>query len=67
VRIGPANDAEFLAIEAFDFEPRAPIGLTPAIYSSRDDAFVAVPAGQTVKRQAVRRAVADLVISVSPS
>ena len=38
-------DDEFLPVEAFDFEPRAPVGLIAAIDALRDDALDALVAG----------------------
>src|SRR5690349_4122749 len=58
LRIAPSDDYEFLAVETFRFQPRAPIGLIPTINALRDNAFEAALAGQTMES----RALADLMI-----
>src|SRR5207253_1759824 len=55
--IAPADDDELLAVEAFRLQPRASVGLIPAIDALRDNAFVAIFAGQPVEG----RALADLM------
>ncbi|HXD90253.1 MAG TPA: hypothetical protein VNU00_04275 [Candidatus Binataceae bacterium] len=59
-RVGPADDDEFLAVEAFRLQPSAPTGLIPTINALRDNAFAATLAGQTMES----RALADLMIVV---
>jgi hypothetical protein len=61
LRVTPSDDDKFLPVEAFDFEPRTPVGLVPAISAFRYDALNTVFAGQPVER----RAMPDLVIIVS--
>src|SRR5271169_5419398 len=60
LRVTPPDDDEFLAVEAFRLQPRAPIGLIPTINALRDNAFEAVLAGQTMEG----RALADLMIVI---
>jgi hypothetical protein len=43
--IAPANDDEFLAVEALGLEPSTPVGLVSARDTLRYDAFQAVLAG----------------------
>jgi hypothetical protein len=45
LRVSPPDDDEFLAVEAFRLQPRAPTGLIPTINALRDDAFEAALAG----------------------
>jgi hypothetical protein len=59
--IAPADDNKFFPVEAFDFEPRAPIRLIPAIGALRYNALDTVFAGYPVEL----RAASDLVIVVS--
>jgi hypothetical protein len=59
--ITPPDDNELFPVEALNLQPRAMVGLIPAIDTFRDDAFNAVFAGQPMKR----RAMPDLVIVVS--
>ena len=54
-------DDEFLPVDAFDFEPRAPVGLIAAIDALRHDALDTMLAGQLMEFLAT----SDLVIVVS--
>src|SRR5262249_57714544 len=52
LRVTPPDD-EFLAIQTFRLQPRAPIGLIPTIDALRDNAFEAALAGRTMKGRAL--------------
>ena len=58
--VTPPDNDEFLAVEAFRLQPRAPIRLIPTINALRDDAFEAALAGQAMEG----RALADLMIVI---
>jgi hypothetical protein len=60
LRVTPPDDNEFLAVDAFRLQPRAPIGLIPTIKALRDNAFEAVLAGQAMEG----RALADLMVVI---
>ena len=60
LRITPSDDDKFLPVEAFDLEPRAPVGFVAAIDALRDDALDTVFAGQAMEH----RPLPDLVIVV---
>jgi hypothetical protein len=53
-RIRPTDD-EFLAVEAFDLEPGAPVGLVAAVYPLRHNSFWPVLAGKAVECRPSRR------------
>src|SRR5262249_50544835 len=53
LRVTPPDDDEFLAVQTFRLQPRAPIGLIPTIDALRDNAFEAALAGQTMKGRAL--------------
>jgi hypothetical protein len=53
LRVSPPDDDEFLAVEAFRLQPRAPTGLIPTINALRDNAFEAALADQAMDGRAL--------------